>query len=182
MQPLSFSSIRLWLALALLVALAAIHVADFGALVDLPRAQRDNPPAVTPATVDQSVEEALRGYALAKYRNVVDDSLFAVNAVKAEPVAVVEPEPKPEPPPPPPPKAPVFTANLEVTGIVITPERKLVMVWDKNRKETNVLAERETIRRWRVVSIDEQRVVLHHPLGGRYEFIVNEETSVNFNN
>jgi hypothetical protein len=71
-----------------------------------------------------------------------------------------------------------FTANLEVTGIAITPERKLVMVWDKNRKETHVLAERERIQRWRVVSIDKQRVVLRHPLGGRYEFIVNEETLV----
>jgi hypothetical protein len=56
------------------------------------------------------------------------------------------------------------------------------MVWDKNKKETHVLREREKIQRWRVVSIDRQRVVLRHPLGGRYEFIVNEDTLVGFEN
>ena len=56
------------------------------------------------------------------------------------------------------------------------------MVWDKTREVTHVLGESERIQRWRVVSIDSQRVILRHPLGGRYEFIVNEETQVEFNN
>ena len=68
--------------------------------------------------------------------------------------------------------------NLEVTGIAITPERKLVMVWDKNDEVTHVLGENERIQRWRVVSIDSQRVILRHPRGGRYEFIVNEDTLI----
>ncbi|MDH3450658.1 MAG: hypothetical protein OEO18_21160, partial [Gammaproteobacteria bacterium] len=72
--------------------------------------------------------------------------------------------------------------NLEVTGIAITPERKLVMVWDKNKEETHVLAEHERIQRWRVVSIDRQRVILRHPLGGRYEFIVNEDALTDVEN
>ena len=100
---------------------------------------------------------------------------------KPKPVKIVRPEPPP-PPPPPPPKPQPFTANLEVTGIAITPERKLVMVWDKNDEVTHVLAENERIRRWRVVSIDSQRVILRHPRGGRYEFIVNEDTLVDIEN
>jgi outer membrane biosynthesis protein TonB len=184
MQPHLFSSLRFWLALVLLTALASIHVADFSALVDTPPEQRHDLPAVTPATVDQAVEEALRRYAYDQYRNIVDASLFAINPVKPEKVVVIEPPPPPPPAPPPPPKPKPkpFTANLEVTGIAITPERKLVMVWDKNKQETHVLAERERIQRWRVVSIDRQRVILRHPLGGRYEFIVNEDTLVDVEN
>ena len=39
------------------------------------------------------------------------------------------------------------------------------MVWDKNLEVTHVLAEKERIQRWRVVSIDSQRVILRHPRG-----------------
>ena len=56
------------------------------------------------------------------------------------------------------------------------------MVWDKNAEVTHVLAENERIQRWRVVSIDSRRVILRHPRGGRYEFIVNDDTLVEFNN
>lgn len=179
-----FSEPRAWIIALLLAALAVVQSMDYEALFAATPKARNEVSAVTPASVDEMVSQALQTYDIETYRNVVDDNLFAVNAVKAEPVAVVKPEPKPEPPPPPPPKPkpPVFTANLEVTGIAITPERKLVMVWDKSRKQTHVLTERETIHRWRVVSIDKQRVVLRHPLGGRYEFVVNEETLTNFNN
>ena len=184
MPPLSSYNLRLGLAALLLLGLAAAHVADYGKLAGVPAQRRSEPVRVTDATVDEAIDQYVKGYAYDAYRNVFENSNFSVNPPppKPEPVKVIEPPPPPPPPPPPKPKPPVFTANLEVTGIAITPERKLVMVWDKNRKETHVLAERETIRRWRVVSIDKQRVVLRHPLGGRYEFIVNEETLVDFNN
>ena len=187
MPPLSSFSIRLGLAALLLLGLAAAHVADYSRLAEPPAERRSEPPPITIATVDEAIDQYIKGYAFAAYRNVFEQSNFAVNPPppppKPKPVKIIEPEPPPPPPPPPPkPQPPVFTANLEVTGIAITPERKLVMVWDKNRQETHVLGERERIQRWRVVSIDKQRVVLQHPLGGRYEFIVNEDTLIDFNN
>jgi len=182
MPPLSSYSIKLSLAAVLLAALAVTHFADYGTLTGLPAADRKDPARITVATVDEAIDQHVKGYRFVTYRNVFELSNFAVNPPpepKPEPVKVVEPPP---PPPPPPPKPKPFTANLEVTGIAITPERKLIMVWDKNKKETHVLGEREKIQRWRIVSIDRQRVVLRHPLGGRYEFIVNEDTLVENNN
>ena len=181
MPPLSSYSIKLSLAAVLLAALAATHFADYGTLAALPAADRRDPARITIATVDEAIDQYVKGYRFNTYRNVFELSNFAVNPMpepKPEPVKVVEPPP----PPPPKPKPKPFTANLEVTGIAITPERKLIMVWDKNKKETHVLGEREKIQRWRIVSIDRQRVVLRHPLGGRYEFIVNEDTLVENNN
>ena len=178
-RPSPYSA-RLLLIATLLVALAAVHVADFGALVETPFAARKSPAEITPATVDQVVEQSIVQYQYARYSNVVDDSIFAVNLViKEEPPRIVEPEPEPVKQPPPAPKIKPFTANLEVTGIAITPERKLVMVWDKVKKETHVLGEREKLYRWKVVSIDSERVILRHERGGRYEFIVNKDTLVN---
>jgi outer membrane biosynthesis protein TonB len=181
MPPLLSYSIRLGLAALLLLGLAAAHVADYARLIEPPAKKSAEPTRITRATVDEAIDQYIKGYTFDAYRNVFERSNFEVNPPppppKPKPVKIVKPEPPP-PPPPPPPKPKPFTANLEVTGIAITPERKLVMVWDKNRKETHVLAERERIQRWRVVSIDKQRVVLRHPLGGRYEFIVNEETLV----
>ena len=186
MPPLSSYSIRLGLAILLLLGLAAAHITDYGNLVEAPAQPRKEPAGITHASIDEAIDQYIKGYAFAAYRNVFEQSNFAVNPPppppKPKPVKIVEPEPPPPPPPPPKPQPPVFTSNLEVTGIAITPERKLVMVWDKNRQETHVLGERERIQRWRVVSIDKQRVVLQHPLGGRYEFIVNEDTLIDFNN
>ena len=181
MPPLSSYSIKLGLAAVLLAALAVTHFADYGTLAGVPAAGRRDPARITAATIDEAIDQYVKGYRFVTYRNVFELSIFAVNPPpepKPEPVKVVEPPP----PPPSKPKPKPFTANLEVTGIAITPERKLIMVWDKNKKETHVLGEREKIQRWRIVSIDRQRVVLRHPLGGRYEFIVNEDTLVENNN
>ena len=185
MPLLSSYSIRLGLAVLLLLGLAAAHVADYGKLVEVPAKQTREPSQITRATVDAAIDQYVRGYVFDAYRNVFERSNFAVNPPppppKPKPVKIVRPEPPP-PPPPPPPKPQPFTANLEVTGIAITPERKLVMVWDKNDAVTHVLGENERIRRWRVISIDSQRVILRHPRGGRYEFIVNEDTLVDIEN
>jgi hypothetical protein len=181
MPRLSSYSVKILLIAALFAALAAVHLADFAAFVETPLAPRKAFASTTSAAVDQVVEQSISQYEYTRYSNVIDDSIFAVNAViKKEPIKIVKPEPKPEPPPPPPPPKPKpFTANLEVTGIAITPERKLVMVWDKQKKETHVLREREKLYRWKVVSIGRERVILRHERGGRYEFIVNEDTLVN---
>ncbi|MDH3762265.1 MAG: hypothetical protein OEU50_14885 [Gammaproteobacteria bacterium] len=183
MPGLSSFSVRLGLVATLLAALAAVQVADYGSLVEKHSKSAKEPAQVTVAMVEQIIDQYAKGYDFNVYRNVIDNSNFAVNPVKKEePVKVVMPEPKPEPPPPQKSKPKPFTANLEVTGIAITPERKLVMVWDKVKKQTHVLRESEKLYKWRVVAIDSQRVVLRHPLGGRYEFIVNEDTLVDSQN
>lgn len=179
MPPRLFYNPRIWLIAALLAALAGIHHADFGSLVDVPLSKRKQSGEVSYASIDRLVEQVVQHYAFDTYRNTVSDSIFAVNAVKPpDPVEVIEAKPEPPPPPPPEPKLNPFAANLEVTGIAITPEHKLVMVWDKVEKETHLLREHETLYRWKVVSIDSQQVVLRHALGGRYVFIVNEDTAV----
>jgi outer membrane biosynthesis protein TonB len=185
MPPLSSYSIRLGLALVLLLGLAAAQVADYSKLAEPPSQQRKELTQITRATVDQAIEQYIKGYPLETYSNVYQKSNFAVNPPppppKPKPVKIVKPEPPP-PPPPPPPKPQPFTANLEVTGIAITPERKLIMVWDKNAEVTHVLGENERIQRWRVVSIDSRRAILRHPRGGRYEFIVNDDTLIDIEN
>ena len=105
---------------------------------------------------------------------MIDDSVFAVNfVIKAEPVSAEKP--------PPPSKIKPFTANLEVTGIAITPERKLVMIWDKQRNEAQILLEKEELYQWKVVSIEKHMVILEHESGELYEFLINSETLTNFN-
>jgi hypothetical protein len=136
MPLLSSFNLRLALAAVLLAGLFAVHLADYDQLVE-PQAQgRDKPQPITVATVDEAVDQYIKGYAIDTYRNVFEQSNFAVN------------------PPPPPPKP----------------------------KPVKVVEPPPQIQRWRVVSIDRQRVVLRHPLGGRYEFIVNEDTLIGFEN
>ena len=171
-----------------LAALAAVYDADFGSLIETLLPQGQATTRLTTASVDEVVAQSLGQYDYARYRNVIDDSIFAVNIViKEEPVKIVKAEPPPPPPPPPPepekpaaPKLRPFTARLEVTGILITPERKLVMIWDKVKKESQILRESEKIRRWNVVLIDKERVIMKHDWGRRYEFIINEDTLSNF--
>jgi len=182
MPWLSSYSVRILLLAVLLVALAAEHVVDMGRLVEVPPPPANRLLEITASSVDEAVEQSIRHYDFDQYRNVIDDSIFAANLViQKEPVEIVETEPVVvEKPPPPPPEPKPFRANLEVTGIVITPERKLVMVWDKSKKETHVLREQEKLYKWKVVNIDQKRVILRHELGGRYEFVVNEDTTVGY--
>ena len=86
MPPLSSYSIRLALAVLLLLGLAAAQVADYGRLLEPPAQRRSEPPRITVATVDEAIDQYVRGYAFDAYRNVFERSNFAVN------------------PPPPPPK------------------------------------------------------------------------------
>jgi outer membrane biosynthesis protein TonB len=128
MPPLLSYSIRLGLAALLLLGLAAAHVADYARLIEPPAKKSAEPTRITRATVDEAIDQYIKGYTFDAYRNVFERSNFEVNPPppppKPKPVKIVKPEPPP-PPPPPPPKPKPFTANLEVTGIAITPERKL---------------------------------------------------------
>jgi len=183
MLPHSFYNLRLWLAAVLVAALAGVHVADYAALIDVPQERRSETTPISTGTVNQVVQQYVKRYGFSKYQNVIDDSIFAFNAViKKEPVKIVLP---PLLPPPEPEKLPAlkirpFMARLEVTGIAITPVRKFVMIWDKVNKESQVLRESEKIRKWRVVLIEKDRVIMKHDLGKRYEFIINEDTLTNF--
>jgi len=183
---------KIWLIALLITGLAAVHTADYETLLykTLLEAQperRSQTSRISVNSVDEVVNQYIKYYSYGKYRNVVDDSIFAFNVViKKEPVKVAKPAPPPPPPAPvvkkkpSPPKVKPFTAQLEVTGIAITPERKLVMIWDKRKKESYVLLENEKVYKWKVVSIDSERVIMRHERGGRYEFIVNEDTLTNF--
>jgi len=175
------------LAAILVAALAAVHVADYPALyvalINVPQEHRSQSYPASTGTENQVVEQYLKRYAPSRYQNVIDDSVFDFNVVvKKEPVKIE----LPPPPPPPKPEKPVapkirpFTARLEVTGIAITPERKLVMIWDKVNRESQVLRESEKMRKWKVVLIEKERVILRHDRGKRYEFKINEETLTNF--
>ena len=184
MLPHLFYNPRLWLAAILVAALAGVHVADYATLIVAPIAQRDQLRPVSTGTVNQVVEQYLKRYTFATYQNVIDDSVFDFNVVvKKQPVKIELPPPPPPPPKPEKPAAPKikpFTVRLEVTGIAITPERKLVMIWDKVNKESQVLRESEKIRKWKVVLIEKERVILRHDRGKRYEFKINEDTLTNF--
>ena len=178
MQRLSYCKGRILLVAFLLALLAAERFSDMEALIDIPfEAKHERSGPITAALVDDAVRQYVRQLNYDRYRNTFEDSIFAVNVViKPKPVPVVKPKPKPEPvakPPPPPPKPRPFTADLEGTGIAITPEGKIVMIWDKNNRETHVLKEQEQIYRWKVIEIDDQRVILRHRSGRRYEFVPN---------
>ena len=181
MPQLSSYNLKMLLIAVLFAALAAVHVADFGSLVETPLPQHQASTRLTTASVDEVVAQSIKQYDYARYRNVIDDSIFAVNIViKEKPVKIVKAEPVPAEKPPPPSKIKPFTANLEVTGIAITPERKLVMIWDKQRNEAQILLEKEELYQWKVVSIEKHMVILEHESGELYEFLINDETLTNF--
>ena len=172
------------MAAILVAALAGVHVADYATLIVTPIAQRDQLRPASTGTVNQVVEQYLKRYTFATYQNVIDDSVFDFNVVVKKVTVKIELAPPPPPPPPEPekpaaPKIKPFTVRLEVTGIAITPERKLVMIWDKVKKESQVLTESEIIRQWKVVLIEKDRVILRHNRGKRYEFIINEDALTN---
>jgi len=178
MPPHLFYNPRIWTVAFLLTAIAVVHVVDYGAMIDVPPTPRKSPTKLSVAQAGEVTDQYLGQYVFETYRNVIDDSMFAVNAVKKEPIKITRSVTVKKSPPPP--KIKPFTLNLEVTGIAITPERKLVMIWDKGKQESHVLREHEKLYKWKVVSIDKQRVILRHERGGRYEFIVNEGTLVEF--
>ena len=163
-QPL-FYNVKIGILTLLLAALAAEHYISYDPLFDVPERRHEQSLTNKIGMIDQH----LKRYNFAKYQHVISDNIFSEKIViEQQPVPQIKLTIKP------------FTVQLEVRGIAITPQRKMVMLWDKQNKETQVLLEKEKIYRWTVVSIEKQMVILEHESGKRYEFQVNEENLMNF--
>jgi len=162
-QPLLYN-IKIGILTLLVAALAAEHYLNYDLLFAAPARRHEQSVSNNIDMIDQY----LKRYNFAKYQHVIDDNIFSEKiVVEQQPAPQVKLAIRP------------FTVQLEVRGIAITPERKMVMLWDKRNKETQVLLEKEEIYRWKVVSIEKQMVILEHESGKRYEFQVNEETQMN---
>jgi hypothetical protein len=162
-QPL-FYNVKIGILTLLLAALAAEHYMNYDPLFDTPARRHEQSVPNNIGMIDQH----LKRYNYAKYQHVIADNIFSEKiVVEQQPAPQVKLAIRP------------FTVQLEVRGIVITPESKMVMLWDKQKKESQVLLEKEEIYRWKVVSIEKQMVILEHESGKRYEFQVNEETLMN---
>lgn len=167
MQRRSFYSMKILIIALLLAGLVSEHMIDFAALFDIPTTKKE--PQPVPKAIGL-IDQHLKLYDFSKYRNVIDDNIFAVNVIISPPVEK--------------PVIPIiipFTMQLDITGIAITPERKMVMVWDKNRKESQVLLQGESLYEWQVISIDKKKVVLENLSGDRYEFELNDDSTSNSN-
>jgi len=152
----------------LLVAFTAVYFLDYEPLFDVSMEVREQPALKSMGIIDQYIKQ----YNYAKYAHVIDDNIFSDNAVvelKPKPVEKIIPSTKP------------YTIQLEVKGVAITPKRKLVMIWDKQKNESQILLEKDKLYEWAVVSIEKHMVILEHESGELYEYIVNDETLTNFN-
>ena len=170
-QPL-FYNLKIGILTLLLAALAAEHYMSYDPLFDAPARRHEQSAPNNIVMIDQH----LKRYNFAKYQHVIADNIFSEKIVVKQQPVLVEQQPVPQI------KLTIkpFTVQLEVKGIAITPQRKMVMLWDKRKKETQVLLEKDQIYRWTVVSIEKQIVILEHESGKRYEFQVNEENLMNF--
>lgn len=112
------------------------------------------------------IDQYLKPTAFSKYANIFQNNIFAVEEI-IEVKAQATPTPATKP----------FSMRLEITGIVITPERKMVMIWDKQKNESHVLLENNLLYQWRVNYIDRHKVILTSESGDRYEFELNVETT-----
>jgi len=152
----------------LLVALTAEYYLDYEPLFDVSMETREQPVLKSMGIIDQYIKQ----YNYAKYAHVIDDNIFSDKAdveLKPKPVEKIIPSTKP------------YTIQLEVKGVAITPKRKLVMIWDKQKNESQILLEKDKLYEWVVVSIEKHMVILEHESGELYEYIVNDETLTNFN-
>ena len=163
MLQLSPYKLKLLLALMLLCILAVEQGFDYRARFEV--SPKRTPPA--PVAV-ASIDETLGQYDFERYRNVIDDNIFAVNVIIEE----KPPEPKVQATKP---KAKPFEQQLAITGIAITPERRIVMLWDKVRNESQVLLLGESLYQWEVVKVERKKVVLQSDSGERYEYELKED-------
>ena len=155
--------------MAFLIAILAVeHMVDYRLLLEKPIERREQPAEKSIGSIDQYIKQ----YGFSRYRNVIDDNIFAVNVIIEDQPVEEQAIPVSRP----------FTMQLAITGIAITPERKIVMVWDKGKNESQVLLLGESLYQWQVISIDRKKVVLENESGDRYEFELNAETSAGSNN
>ena len=166
-----FYNLKIGFLAILFAALAAEHFIDYEPLFDVSVKNREQPELKSMGIIDQHIMQ----YDYATYAHVIDDNIFSDNVI-VEQLPLEEPtleKPKLNFVP--------FTIQLEVRGIAITPQRKMIMVWDKQKNQSQILLESEKLYKWKVVSIEKHMVVLEHESGELYEFLVNDETLINFN-
>ncbi len=125
-------------------------------------------PAQPDLSLIERADQILQPSSYSQYANAVTNNIFHVDEVKQvteadKPAEINKPTAQP------------FAMNLEITGIVITPGNELVMIWDKQNKESHVLLKNEKLDQWQIDYIDKDKVRLVHDTGKRYEFILNEE-------
>lgn len=165
MSQLLFYNMKILIMILLISVLVVEHMVDYRALLSEPTGIREQPAIKSINLIGKYIEQ----YGFSKYRNVIDDNIFAVNVIIED--LPVEKKAKPISKP--------FTMQLAITGIAITPERKMVMVWDKSKNESQVLLQGESLYQWEVISIDKKKVVLKNEAGDRYEFELNDESLKN---
>ena len=165
----SFYNMKIVLIILLLAGLVVEKMIDYDALFDVPMKKKQEQQPV-PKSIGL-IDQYLKQYNFGKYRNVIDDNIFAVNVI-VESMPVEKKEAKVTKP---------FAMHLAITGIAITPERKIVMVWDKNKKESQVLLLGESLYEWQVISVDKEKVVMESESGNRYEFELNDESVTSSN-
>lgn len=165
-----FYNMKIGLLIILFSALTAEHYIDYESLFDVSVQNREQPVLKSMGKIDQYIKQ----YNYAKYAHVIDDNIFSKNVevelktVEKKPPDIVPTDFKP------------FSIQLEIRGIAITPQRKMVMIWDKQKNQSEILLEKEKLYRWKVVSIEKDLVILEYESGELYEFIVNDETLTNF--
>ena len=79
------------------------------------------------------------------------------------------------------PKKTVYKMQLEITGIVITPDSKMAVIWDNQHQQSHILFEKDHLNEWQVTSIDSAKVTLGNTSGDSYDFLLNEEAETNSN-
>jgi len=161
-----FYSAKIGLLALLFATLIAEHFMDYSSLFDVSVESRKQPELKSTGIIGQYIKQ----YDYAKYQHVIDNNIFSQNVIaKQKPVEIVTPIIKP------------FTIQLEIKGIAMMPGRKMVMVWDRQRNESQLLLEKEEWYEWKVVSIKKHMVTLEHETGGMYDFFINEEALTTLN-
>jgi len=161
-----FYNLRTGFLAILFAVLIAEHFIDYEPLFEVSVKSRKQPELKSMGVIDQYIKQ----YDYAIYAHVIDDNIFSGNVI-VEQIPLEKPTLNFIP----------FTIQLEVRGIAITPQRKMIMIWDKQKNQSQILLENEKLYEWRVASIEKHRVTLEHESGELYEFLVNEETLTNFN-
>lgn len=171
-----FYNMKIGLLIILFSALAAEHYMDYEFLFDVSVGNREQPVLKSMGSIDQYIKQ----YNYAKYAHVIDDNIFSENVeVDLKTVEVDQKTVEKKPPDIVPTDFKPFSIQLEIRGIAITPQRKMVMIWDKQKNQSEILLEKEKLYKWKVVSIEKDLVILEYESGELYEFIVNDETLTN---
>ena len=83
-----------------------------------------------------------------KYANIVTGNIFNLAAKTEKDIEVTE--------------KPVVNTEfvLEIRGLTITPDNRYALLWDKQEQKSIVAKEGEEIKKWQVLSIYNDRIVL----------------------